>query len=537
MRSINKLLIIVLQAIQLRAILQLRFLIPVYRMTTIRVINSKGETNMKARKCLAVALTLMMMISAALAQAPSGQKEKSQQAAAATPVNGSGTTGQLSKWLGVDGSNSYTLGDSIIFEDKFGKLGIGTKTPTSLLTVKGMIETTLGGYKFPDGTVQTTAAVTGLLKVAHDDSLFGDGTQANPLGISVPLRLILASGDGYPVLTVENLVGSAGIFTSGGSNDKNEAGPGIDAGGGTSVSSTGGAGVFAIGGASSSGKGGNGVNAAGGSSSSQPGGIGVNASGGFSITASGGSGIEALGGESNTSAGGLGVKATGGDSSNNNGGRGISAVGGIGRGPGHNGGAGIFAAGGAGTNGATTGFAGVFQGNVSVGGNLSKGGGSFKIDHPLDPENKYLYHSFVESPDMMNIYNGNITTDASGNAVIELPDYFSALNKDFRYQLTVVGTFAQAIVAEKVKDNRFAIKTNAPNVEVSWQVTGIRQDAFANKNRIHVEEAKPETERGLYLHPEVFHQPEEKNVLTVQHPELIRQMKEQREKTGRQKNQ
>jgi hypothetical protein len=131
-------------------------------------------------------------------------------------------------------------------------------------------------------------------------------------------------------------------------------------------------------------------------------------------------------------------------------------------------GAGIFAAGGAGTNGATTGFAGVFQGNVSVGGNLSKGGGSFKIDHRLDPENKYLYHSFVESPDMMNIYNGNTTRDASGNAVIELPDYFSALNKDFRYQLTVVGTFAQAIVAEKIKDNRFAIKTNAPNVEVSW---------------------------------------------------------------------
>ena len=57
---------------------------------------------------------------------------------------------------------------------------------------------------------------------------------------------------------------------------------------------------------------------------------------------------------------------------------------------------------------------GYFAGNLNVGGTLTKGGGSFKIDHPLDPANKYLSHSFVESPDMMNIYNGNVTTDRRG---------------------------------------------------------------------------------------------------------------------------
>src|SRR5262249_46543603 len=77
-----------------------------------------------------------------------------------------------------------------------------------------------------------------------------------------------------------------------------------------------------------------------------------------------------------------------------------------------------------------SGYAGYFQGNVQVTGNLSKGGGSFKIDDPLDPANKYLYHSFVESPDMMNIYNGNVTTDSKGDATITLPDYFEALNRD-----------------------------------------------------------------------------------------------------------
>jgi hypothetical protein len=173
-------------------------------------------------------------------------------------------------------------------------------------------------------------------------------------------------------------------------------------------------------------------------------------------------------------------------------------------------------------------FAGIFEGNVSVTGTLSKGAGSFKIDHPLDPENKYLYHSFVESPDMKNIYDGNIVTDDNGHAVVEMPDYFEALNSDFRYQLTVLGTFAQAIVAEKIKGNRFVIKTSAPNVEVSWQVTGIRQDAFANKHRIPVEEIKPEIERGYYLHPEAFEKPSERGVAWARNPEAMQQLKQQR---------
>jgi len=141
---------------------------------------------------------------------------------------------------------------------------------------------------------------------------------------------------------------------------------------------------------------------------------------------------------------------------------------------------------------------------VNISGTLSKGGGSFKIDDPLDPLNKYLYHSFVESPDMMDIYNGNVVTDRSGIAIVVLPEYFEALNRDFRYQLTVVGKFSQAIISRKIRNNRFVIKTNRPHVEVSWQVTGIRQDAFANLHRIPVEEEKPKEARGTYLHPEAF---------------------------------
>jgi hypothetical protein len=139
-------------------------------------------------------------------------------------------------------------------------------------------------------------------------------------------------------------------------------------------------------------------------------------------------------------------------------------------------------------------------GNLSVGGTISKASGSFKIDHPSDPYNKILYHSFIESPDMMNVYNGNIVTDEKGKAKIELPSYFSDLNEDFRYQLTCIGTLATAVVSEEIKDNVFYVKTDKPSVKVSWQVTGIRKDPYATENRIQVEVDKPSSERGTLMY-------------------------------------
>ncbi|MCK6619145.1 MAG: hypothetical protein HUU32_07095 [Calditrichaceae bacterium] len=160
--------------------------------------------------------------------------------------------------------------------------------------------------------------------------------------------------------------------------------------------------------------------------------------------------------------------------------------------------------GGTGTN-----WAGYFAGNAHVTGTLSKGGGSFKIDHPLDPANKYLYHSFVESPEMLNVYNGNVILDASGEAWVELPEWFEALNMDFRYQLTSIGAPGPNLyIAEEISGNRFKIAGGAPGVKVSWQVTGVRQDAFAQKNRIPVEELKSPEDRGKYLHPEAHGLPE-----------------------------
>ena len=170
-------------------------------------------------------------------------------------------------------------------------------------------------------------------------------------------------------------------------------------------------------------------------------------------------------------------------------------------------------------------YAAILNGKVKITGNLEKAGGSFKIDHPLDPANKYLCHSFVESPDMKNVYDGVVVLDRKGKAEIELPDWFGALNKDFRYQLTAIGAPGPNLyIAEEISDkttnytsnnnnnSRFKIAGGASGMKVSWQVTGIRKDPWANANRIEVEDDKSAKERGYYLHPDLYGQPEEKGI-------------------------
>ena len=156
-----------------------------------------------------------------------------------------------------------------------------------------------------------------------------------------------------------------------------------------------------------------------------------------------------------------------------------------------------------------TGLAGNFNGDVDVSGTLSKGGGSFKIDHPQDPTGKYLQHGFVESPQMTNIYKGNVTLDASGAATVRLPDYFESVNRDFQYQLTAIGAAAPRLhVAEEVSNNTFRIAGGEPNMKVSWQITAVRDDAYARENRIQVVTEKPADKQGTYRHPEAHGAPQ-----------------------------
>jgi hypothetical protein len=160
-----------------------------------------------------------------------------------------------------------------------------------------------------------------------------------------------------------------------------------------------------------------------------------------------------------------------------------------------------------------------FTGDVSITGRLFKAGGGFKIDHPIDPGQKFLSHSFVESSDMKNIYDGTVVADARGEAIVDLPKWFNELNQEFRYQLTPVGSSAPELhVAQEIEGNRFRISGAGAGMKVCWQVTGIRRDPWANANRIIVEQDKDVKERGNYLHPELYGVLPEKALGRILHP-------------------
>jgi hypothetical protein len=146
----------------------------------------------------------------------------------------------------------------------------------------------------------------------------------------------------------------------------------------------------------------------------------------------------------------------------------------------------------------------VVNGSLRINGQLFKPGGAFQIDHPLDPTGSYLAHSFVESPERLNLYAGTVVTDEQGHATIELPGYFAALNRDSLVQLTPVGHLARVALCPPIEGNHVRIVSDQPGVAVAWQVSGVRQDAWARRHPLIVEEPKPDGERGSYLHPEAF---------------------------------
>jgi hypothetical protein len=149
-------------------------------------------------------------------------------------------------------------------------------------------------------------------------------------------------------------------------------------------------------------------------------------------------------------------------------------------------------------------YAGLFQGNLRVVGNLSvTGSKSFVIDDPRDPANASIYYAAIEAPDRLNVTSGTSLLDAQGNATITLPDYFTGITRDYRYQLTAIGTpMPNLYVAQEIQGATFRIAGGQPGAKVSWEVTGVRNDPWAKDHPFQVEVPKPESERGTYLYPE-----------------------------------
>lgn len=150
-------------------------------------------------------------------------------------------------------------------------------------------------------------------------------------------------------------------------------------------------------------------------------------------------------------------------------------------------------------------------GVVSAGNSLATGTKSFRIDHPLDPENKYLQHYCAEGPEPVNIYRGRVTLDAQGEAWVNLPDYFAEINRDETYQLTPMGAPAPMLhIGQTVSDKRFRVSGGNPGQEVCWSVTGVRNDLWTRAQPPRDVIEKPADARGRYVHPLLYGQPPER---------------------------
>ncbi|MDG1334074.1 MAG: hypothetical protein P8P74_17190 [Crocinitomicaceae bacterium] len=140
---------------------------------------------------------------------------------------------------------------------------------------------------------------------------------------------------------------------------------------------------------------------------------------------------------------------------------------------------------------------------------------AFSIDHPLDPEKKYLKHYSIESNEVLNMYRGTVAFDANGEAKVTMPDYFDAVNANFSYQLTPIGGYAPLYIKEKLNDGKFVIAGGAAGMEVSWTVYAERNDPYIQQHPESkaVEVEKEEWNQGKYLQPDLYGQPDSKKIV------------------------
>jgi len=140
---------------------------------------------------------------------------------------------------------------------------------------------------------------------------------------------------------------------------------------------------------------------------------------------------------------------------------------------------------------------------------------AFAIDHPLDPEHKYLKHYSIESNEVLNMYRGTVPFDSNGEAIVTMPDYFDAVNANFSYQLTPIGGYAPLYIKEKLASGKFIIAGGTSGMEVSWTVYAERNDPYLQQHpeSKQVEVEKEDWNQGKYLQPDLYDQPNDLKIV------------------------
>lgn len=173
------------------------------------------------------------------------------------------------------------------------------------------------------------------------------------------------------------------------------------------------------------------------------------------------------------------------------------------------------------------GWAGYMFGDLGVVGQIYSGSAAMMIDHPQHPLTETLVHPAVHSPDMMNVYDGNVTLNKNGAAVVALPGYFEALNTHFRYQLTAIGAPSPGLyVAEEIHNNQFRVAGGTPGARVSWMVTGVRNDAQAHALDHRVERRKRASQVGYYFNPAAYGKGKARSMIAAAHRPLLQRLRD-----------
>ncbi|QOJ16598.1 MAG: hypothetical protein HRU76_02880 [Phycisphaeraceae bacterium] len=414
----------------------------------------------------------------------------------------------------------------------FGRnVGIGETTPAEKLSVKGVIQSTTGGFRFPDGTLQSTAAQSGFWRASGggnpDDIYYGTSSSfrvgigvqfpTHPLTVNGQIKL-LSGGIVFPDNTTISTAYTAGqalqlvngsqfrLAQQDATDGKVLKWSAAQSGWIPQDDLTGGGGSFWVA------NGADIVNANAGdvwitTGELQRTVIGRETPENSRLTVWTETHPFAISAETQLS-GGTAVVGVNFQSGANS--FGVSGYSSQGRGVdgNHTASSGV----GYGVRGRTQSLSSGF-GVYSTGNFAASGTKDFRIDHPLDPANMYLRHSAVESPDVINLYRGTVTLDGEGCAVVALPRYFEAVNRDFHYQLTAIGAPAPELhVSDEVRGNTFRIAGGPSNGRVSWTVTGLRNDPFVRAYPRPVEEMKIGAEKGKYQHPELYGMPVEASI-------------------------
>jgi hypothetical protein len=161
--------------------------------------------------------------------------------------------------------------------------------------------------------------------------------------------------------------------------------------------------------------------------------------------------------------------------------------------------AGVFGA-------AQDGYAGYFDGDVLVTGDVLPAAAFVQVDHPEAPAARWYRLALVGAFEQVSIISGNARTGSNGRVTVRVPDLFASQHRDFRYQLTPLGRASGLHVARTIEGGRFVIAADEPDLEVSWQVTGLRSDPSAARP-FRADVPKSASERGRFLQPRLHGQP------------------------------